>query len=149
LAPRLHRWFLQSAGSDAVAQDMVQATFLHAHRARADFQHGRPFRPWLFTIAANVRRQHFRRKARKPEAPLDDGVREPSVPPSVSTPRQRAVRRALEDLKEGHREVVYLHWFEGFSFAEIAGMIGVSHSAVKVRAHRAYKVLRQALGDPA
>jgi RNA polymerase sigma-70 factor (ECF subfamily) len=146
-APRLHGWFLRTTGSEPLAQDMVQQTFLHVHRARHDFARGAPVRPWVFAIAANVRRQHHRTRQRKPETFWDaDRHREPSVGPGVSTGQDRAVRAALEELSEAAREVVVLHWYEGMSFPEIASVVGASHSAVKVRAHRAYKQLRGILG---
>ena len=59
------------------------------------------------------------------------------------------MRRALEQLSEGQREVVVLHWYEGLSYPEIAQVVGASTSAVKVRAHRAYKTLRKVLEEPA
>src|SRR5450432_4495038 len=42
------------------AHDLVQLTFLHLHRGRKDFRRGARLRPWLCTIAINVRRQYFR-----------------------------------------------------------------------------------------
>jgi len=145
--PRLHGYFLRSTGSPEVAGDLVQQTFLHLHRARGDFRAGAPLRPWLFTIAANLRRQHFRRRARKPETSWDAEVHgEPSTGPSVSTPTDRAVRRALSQLGPGQRDVLLLHWYEDLSFAEVAAALGISTSAAKVRAHRAYKQLREILG---
>jgi len=132
------------------ARDLVQQTFLHVHRARRDFRPGAPFRPWLFTIALNLRREHYRRRARKPESPLDFAPgQEPSVAPpdpAAGDTRDR-VRRALDNLPPAQREVIVLHWFEGFSFKEIAVMVGARVSAVKTRAHRGYNVLRKALAD--
>ncbi len=56
-----------------------------------------------------------------------------------------ALRKALATLSDGQREVIELHWFEGFSFPEVAQIVGASLSAVKVRAHRGYKVLKAEL----
>ena len=147
-AKRLHGFFLRSTGEDAIAHDLVQQTFLHVHRARADFRADSHFRGWLYTIATNVRRELFRRRARKPEAPLDAlGHREPSVDADATTVTQRTVRRALQELPEAQREVVVLHWYAGWSFPEIAQMVGSTHAAVKVRAHRGYERLRALLGE--
>ena len=146
---RLTGYFMRVTGNPELSRDMMQQTFMHVHRARADFQHGRPFRPWFYTIANNVRREHFRRKARKPEAAYDpDRHGEPSVSPEVSTATDRVVRRALDQLNASQREVVVLHWYEGLTFREIGEAVGASTSAVKVRAHRAYKKIREMLqGD--
>ena len=147
-ASRLHGLFLRSAGTRDLAADLVQKTFMHVHRARADFQQGRPFRPWLYTIALNVRREEARKRARSREVPVSvDDVREPSVEPDAKTATDRLVQRALGQLNDGQREVILLHWYEGLSFPEIAEMLGATVSAVKVRAHRAYGELRRILGD--
>jgi DNA-directed RNA polymerase specialized sigma24 family protein len=55
----------------------------------------------------------------------------------------------LGDLPADQREVIELHWFDGLEFPEVAQVVGASVSAVKVRAHRGYVRLRQALGDDA
>ena len=49
-AGRLHGFFVRSTGRDDLAADFVQQTFLHVHRARADFRAGAPFRPWLYAV---------------------------------------------------------------------------------------------------
>ena len=134
--------------SEDDARDLVQQTFLQVHRARRDFKTDGRFRPWLFTIALNLRREHYRRRARHPEAPLEfEPGKEPQTAafdPTAGDTRDR-VRRAIAALPAGQREVIELHWFEGFSFPEIAGMVGAQVNAVKVRAHRGYNALRQAL----
>ena len=145
---RLQGYFIRVTGSPESARDMVQQTFLHVHRARADFRQGAPFRPWFYTIAHNIRREHFRRRARKPEVIYDpERHGEPSVSPAVSSATDRAVRRALMELDSAQREVVLLHWYEGLTFREIGEVVGASTSAVKVRAHRAYKKLRISLKE--
>jgi RNA polymerase sigma-70 factor (ECF subfamily) len=130
------------------AVEIVQQTFLQVHRARYDYDPERPLRPWLMTIACNLRREHFRRSRRRPEAPLD---REPPAsgrPPDafVSAEIER-LHRALAALPDGQREVIALHWFEERGFAEVAALLGLTVSAVKVRAHRGYRALRKVLED--
>ncbi len=145
---RLHGFFLRSVGSNSDAGDLVQQTFLHFHRARADFSLDRQVRPWLYTIAVNVKREYFRRRKRKPETSLDPIIHgEPSQEAAATTPLQRLVQRALIELPDQQREVIVLHWYEGLSFPEISLLVGASVSAVKVRAHRGYKRLRVSLKD--
>ena len=145
---RLQGYFARVTGSQELARDMVQQPFMHVHRARADFRHGAPFRPWFYTIGHNIRREHFRRRARKPEVLYDpERHGEPRTSPDVSSATDRAVRRALQQLSDSQREVVVLHWYEGLTFQEIGAVVGASTSAVKVRAHRAYKKLREALQE--
>jgi RNA polymerase sigma-70 factor, ECF subfamily len=130
------------------ARDLVQQTFLQLHRARRDFDQKAKLRPWIFTIALNLRREYFRRQKRRPEAPLElDGRSDPAVPPHDLTRDElaRTVRHAIDQLPAAHQEVIVLHWFEGLSFPEISEIVGASLSAVKVRAHRGYVALRKVL----
>lgn len=145
---RLHGFFLRSVGSSTEAADLVQQSFMHFHRARQDFRPGSPVRPWLYTIAINVRRELFRRRARKPETSLDPLIHgEPAAEPDATTAKDRLVRRVLTELPDQQREVILLHWYEELSFPEIAELLGASVSAVKVRAHRGYVMLRERLGE--
>lgn len=128
--------------------DLVQQTFLQLHRARNDFKEGARLRPWLYTIALNLRREYWRRMGRRREAPVElDERMLPTVEQAdlVIKENAAALRKALSTLPDGQREVIELHWFEGFSFPEVAQIVGASLSAVKVRAHRGYKVLRAEL----
>lgn len=143
-AGRLHAYFARTTGSSEAASELVQQTFLQLHRARRDFAAGRDFAPWLYAIAANLRRDWHRRRRRRPEEPVAE-VELGSTPPAASTASERLVRRCVGRLPEGQRDVVVLHWFNELSMAEIARALGVGRSAVKVRAHRAYKALRSCL----
>lgn len=138
----------RSLPSDDDARDLLQQTFLQLHRARHDFRPEARLRPWLYTIALNLKREFFRRRQRRPETPLDlERHREPSVEPAVQGRFEHVVevRRAVAALPESQRVVIELHWFEELSFAEIAETLGLGLSAVKVRAHRGYNRLREAL----
>lgn len=149
-APRVVRLFARDLGGRDEVQDLVQQTFLHLHRARKDFRPDARLRPWLFTIALNLKRQHFRRLGRRPEASLDaDDAREPVA--ATGDPEadihDAQLRAALDRLPEGQREVIILHWFEGLSFREISTAVNAGVSAVKVRAHRGYEKLRTLMAE--
>src|SRR5262245_36741090 len=70
-APVLKRFFVRQGKRQADAQDLVQQTFLHVHRARYEYRTGDALRPWLFTIARNVGHDHGRRQQRRPETWCD------------------------------------------------------------------------------
>jgi RNA polymerase sigma-70 factor (ECF subfamily) len=151
-APVLLRVLRRYTGSDADASDLVQHTFLQVHRARHDFREGARFRPWVFTIALNLAREHHRRRSRRQESPLDAGdVPEPvadlAPAPSDGEYARRRVQQALASLPDAQREVIVLHWLEERPMAEIAEVVGASVTAVKVRAHRGYERLRGLLAD--
>ncbi len=147
-APSLLGLFRRDIYRPQDAEELVQETFLRAHRAAADFRLDAPLKPWLITIALNVKRSYKRRKARKPEAPLElDGRRDPSVESTYENRRDARVQvsAGLAQLPPKQREVIELHWFGGLSMAEVADAVGASLSAVKVRAHRGYKSMRVAI----
>ena len=131
------------------ARDLLQQTFLHLHRSRHDFDPDAPFRPWLWTIALNVKRQHLRQRKRRPEAALEERSAE-----SASTEGNyaeqlelvRSVRSALQSLPDQQRDVIVLHWLKGLGFIAVAAEVQASVSAVKVRAHRGYELLRATFG---
>ncbi len=131
------------------ARDLVQQTFLQLHRSRNDFREGAQLRPWLFTIALNLKREYFRRVARKPESSLDADTREPSVGPRGHEQFEAAdqVSFALNRLPPDQRDVIALHWLAGIPLPEVAELVGASLSAVKVRAHRGYAAMRRVLGS--
>ena len=146
--PRLAGLFRRQIPRDADVQDLVQQTFLQLHRARNDFRAGSPLRPWLYTIALNLKRRYFRDYARKPAASLEVDPAAEKIEASAGLVRGEQAARvhaALAELAPAQREVIELHWFEGLPFAEVAHTVGASLSAVKVRAHRGYKKLREHL----
>lgn len=161
LGPRVHGFFMRSFQNRAVADDLLQTTFLKLHRARADFRQGELLRPWLFSIAARVRLDEYRRR-KHPVETMDEenlghlpdgqggagggGTGSASAADGVETAeRAEQVRTALDALPESQRVIVHLHRFEELTFAQIATALGTTEGAVKLRAFRAYEKLRVTL----
>jgi RNA polymerase sigma-70 factor (ECF subfamily) len=145
-APNVRRYVHRLVGNGAQADDLVQATFLSVVRARGRFLRGARFKPWLYAIATNAARDALRRG--KPEQVTNEGEvpEQPAEPALLADPGlERHVRAALAALPAAQREAIVLHRFEGLSFGEIAEVVGLSESAVKVRAHRGYEALRSTL----
>ncbi|WP_343073348.1 RNA polymerase sigma factor [Pyxidicoccus fallax] len=144
----VHGYLTRLTGSASSAEDLVQLTFLSLVRARGRFLAGSRFKPWLYAIATNAARDSQRRN-RRPEELTPEGELPASIPDDAPGPRdsglEQAVQRALAQLPEGQRVPILLHRFEGMSFAEIADAMGLTESAVKVRAHRGYERLRELL----
>jgi RNA polymerase sigma-70 factor (ECF subfamily) len=129
-------------------QDLVQQVFLQLHRARRDYRPDRPLRPWLMTIARNVKRDYLRRERRRP--PLAALLGDETAGGERGADRlalREALDEALARLPGSLRRVVEAYWFEELSHAEIARRFGISRSAAKVRAHRAYRALRGILAE--
>jgi RNA polymerase sigma-70 factor (ECF subfamily) len=149
---RLLRVLARQLGSPEDAQDLLQQTFLQLHRSRHDFRAGAHVRPWLYTIALNLKREYFRRRGRRPEAELTlDGYQDPAVGPRgvEKVEAARVLYAALARLSTEQREVIEMHWLDGLGFSEIAAIVGANVNTVKVRAHRGYQALRRWLGEPA
>ena len=141
--------YLARAVDQATAEELFQTLWMRLHAARQTYARGRAVAPWVFAIAANLRREEWRRRGRRPEDPQGD-----PVPPgraasaeerALSDERDRLVRKALAALPEGQREVIDLHRFEQLTFPEIAEALGEGVEAVKSRAFRGYQVLRTLL----
>jgi RNA polymerase sigma factor (sigma-70 family) len=145
----LHGYLSRLTGSAATAEDLVQHTFLSVVRSRGRFQAGARVRPWLYAIATNAARDWQRR--RRPEDLTEEGELPAGVAAEGPAPRdlglERVVQQALAALPEGQRVPILMHRFEGLGFAEIAEALGLTETAVKVRAHRGYARLRELLAE--
>jgi RNA polymerase sigma-70 factor (ECF subfamily) len=142
-APSVKRYLTRLVGNAAQADDLVQATFLSVVRARGRFLRGARFKPWLYAIATNAARDSRRRG--RAESVTDDGALPEEVAEAALTSDpglEKQVHQALATLPAAQREAIVLHRFEGLSFGEIAEIVGLTESAVKVRAHRGYEALR-------
>jgi RNA polymerase sigma-70 factor (ECF subfamily) len=155
LAPRLHRFFRRSFGSEATADDLLQQTFLKLHRARGTYRQDMKLAPWAFTIAARVRLDELRRRKRLAEDGDEEALARADEQAAAAVQadtrdaadRDRAalVRDAVDALPESQRAVIHLHRYEEMTFAEIAAVLGTTEGAVKLRAFRAYGALRARL----
>lgn len=147
-ALRIFRYFSQGAGAMAFAEDLTQQTWLHVHRAKQSFTPGASFRPWLYTIAANLRRDNLRRIRRNRAELTSDGSMPEHTPISCEPDGlPAAVGRALAALPESYREVILLHRYGDLELAEIAEALGTTVGAVKLRAYRGYVKLRELLAE--
>lgn len=150
-APALYRLVRRRMRSEEEARDIVQQALLHMHRARNDFRQDSRLRPWLFTIALNLVREHYRRLGRRREVALDPGLplrdldAEGADEPLERDERAERVRAAIASLPASQREVIELHWFGDSPYEDIAQIVGASVGAVRVRAHRGYERLRKIL----
>jgi len=156
VAPRLHGYLLKMARSRAVADDLLQQTFLKVHRARAAYIRGADPVPWIYSIAHRTFLDETRRVKRAVVRVGDDDLPEVSADiqgqtddrrEDVADPDQvKAALDALAELPEQQRQAVVLTKLEGKTVAEAAEIAGTTIGAMKVRAHRGYEVLRNLLG---
>ena len=128
-------------GDRPLAEDLVQETLLRVLRQHT-YPSGRPFKPWLYTIATNLARDHFKSSAvRQRERSGDAEESLLHLHDSDPGPEARAlaaeqggeVRAALERLSEDYRIVVILRFYQGFSLHEIAETLQIPLGTVKSR----------------
>jgi RNA polymerase sigma factor (sigma-70 family) len=132
---------------EALADDLLQTTFLSFVRARGRYVSTAGVRAWLFSIAANAARDALRRRGVRREESLGADVERLEAPsPAMRDPAMsRAIEDALRQLPPDQREAVLLHKLHGLSFPEVAVALGTSVGAAKVRAHRGYQRLKSLL----
>lgn len=136
-------------GDPDTANDMAQESFISAYRGLKDFQYSSKFSSWLYTIVLNKCRDYLR--TRRPTVSVDDVAevrtdRKPSPEDSASSRQEGGrLQEALSALPPEYREVLVLKHIEELDYREIAGLLGVSVGALKVRAHRGREMLRKIL----
>jgi len=138
------------------ASDCVQEAFFSAYRNMSSFRGG-IVRSWLSRIAINAAMDTQRLRKRRPVDPYpeleDDSWQPPAdasadpVTTALETERHRALNRALAEVTDDQRAAIVLYDIEGYDYAEIAQMTGVSLGTVKSRIHRGRIALRGLLAD--
>jgi len=147
LAPGVRRYLSLLAGGSAIADDLLQETFLQMHRSRAAYNLAYAVKPWVFGMARNVFLMN-RRAARRWAAVHESREDLPDFPVPPEADRlgsQDEIRRCMAHLSRDQVEALLLHHQWGFSFEEIAGMLGISAAAARARASRGMADLRVAL----
>jgi RNA polymerase sigma-70 factor (ECF subfamily) len=148
-------------GSNSMAEDAFQGTFLQVHLKCDSFEEGRRFRPWLYTIATNQaidlqrrnkRHRHVSLNRRSRDEGSDLGVlidllvgeeREPGERFDLQE-RAEWIRSEVEQLPEQLRTSVELVYFRGMKYREAAEELAIPVGTVKSRLHSALAKLREA-----
>ena len=135
------------AGGDRdLAQDLTQNVFVRVLRYRASYQPGQLFRGWVYQLARHVWADHYQRQ--RPTAALEAVEKTAAHGRQAHTQRashdeHQALHEALALLPTAQREILVLHRFQGFDYAEIGELLGCSAGAARVKAHRALDALRK------
>ena len=140
----------------ALAEDLTQEAMLRAHLGLSGLRDRGRFRPWLYRIATNLCRDHFRRQKQVKEwVNQNESALQPQELRDENAPQfdkviecaemGRCVRRFFNELSNTHRAVIIMHDLEGMTNPEIARLLGISLDAAKARLHRARKQLRRIL----
>ncbi|TRY17471.1 sigma-70 family RNA polymerase sigma factor [Tessaracoccus rhinocerotis] len=159
---RLYSAALRMTRNPADAEDVVQETYAKAFQAYKTFTPGTNLKAWLYRILTNTYINQYRKAKRSPQtsgdADVDDwqiaraashdstGLRSAEMDALDQTPDQ-TVKEAMEQLPENFRLAVYLSDVEGFSYKEIAEIMGTPIGTVMSRLNRGRAQLRKLLAD--
>jgi RNA polymerase sigma-70 factor, ECF subfamily len=149
--PALHRYLRRRVGA-AFADELTAATFEAAYESWARLDPKRPLRPWLYGIAANLVRHHWRDERRMLRAYAQTGADPVLADDSDALDRvearawQRELAAALAELRPRDREILLLRAWAELSDAEIAAALALPIGTVKSRLHRTRERLRNRLG---
>jgi RNA polymerase sigma-70 factor (ECF subfamily) len=155
-ATPVFHFLCRMVGNEDDANDLAQETFVRVFKSRGSFRTNKKFSTWLFTIAANLARNHFRWRSRHPAISLEAenaeteqtlGSTLPSDAPApneqaLAAERAAAIRAAVGKLPEDLREVIVLCEWEQLSLAEAAAILETTPKAVESRLYRARQILR-------
>jgi len=157
----LYSYLVRYTGSREMAEDVFQATFLQIHLKCEQFEEGRRFRPWLYTIATNQAIDAQRRNKRHRAVSLDQpagGAEADDVGTLIkllsadgdgpleqlsAEERRDWVRGAIEALPEQLRSTIQLVYYQGLKYREAAEVMDIPVGTVKSRLHAAILKLNQ------
>jgi len=158
-ATGVFHFLCRMTGHEEDAHDLAQETFVRVFKSCGSYRSNQRFSTWLYTIAANLGRNHFRWRARHPNVSLDAespetgqslGSTLPHHSPSptetsLATERAQAVRAAVAALPDDLRAAIVLCEWEELGVAEAATILATTPKAVESRLYRARQQLRDGL----
>lgn len=124
----------------ADAEDAVQETFVRLLRSNPEFESEEREKAWLIRTAQNVCKNDLAR-ARRRDVPLEN-----AADAAHSAPEIDETLAALRTLPEQYRIALYLHYYEGYSAVELAGLLRRPASSIRSDLRRGRERLRALLG---
>lgn len=148
---RIYNYIYYRTGNQHDAEDLTARVFFRAMRSIRSYQdRGLPISAWLYRIAHNLVANWHRDRSRRPEIPLDDGLR---LPQHVEHPEAALLQNeerdrlltVIHELSPDRQQLLFLKFVEHLSNAEIGQIMGRTEGAVKSLYHRTLISLREDL----
>ena len=132
-----------------LAEELTEETFVKLVVKRPRFSQQSAFKTWLYTIGRNTAIDHLRR-SKKAELPLDDCLQicdeeEDLEQRYILQENKILLHRCMKQLKQEYRQVLWLAYFEGFSYKEIARILHKTTHNIETIAYRARQALKTIL----
>jgi len=138
------RYLCRLVGERSLAEDLTQETFVKAYVAILRTNSELALRPWLYQIATNEAKMHFRRRKLIRFLPFLAERHDSPTPPADSSVGERdLVRQVLAQLPEETAALLLLYLVEGFKQHEIGAILGISADAVRKRVARGSEQFRK------
>jgi RNA polymerase sigma-70 factor, ECF subfamily len=150
-SPLIGFLYRMTDGDRTLAEDLTQESFLRVLRSIDQYRYPRPFKPWLYQIATNLARDHYKRaETRRAVGVIEDMEAfgdEAALPEEMllMDAETQAVAAALRSLPDHQRETVILRYYQELSLGEIAKVLDVPVGTVKSRLSLALGRLRELL----
>lgn len=127
----------------ADAEDILQETFLQYHRTEKSFENEQHSKAWLLRTAMSRATDLYRKRKRRNETALEDYMQTLEFP----SPESSGLFDAVMALPEQFRSVIHLFYYEDYTVSEIAKILHLTQSNVKVRLSRGRKLLKESLKE--
>ena len=141
-ADRVYRYAFTILRDKHLAEEIAQETMVAVWNGADRFAGRSKASTWIFGIARNQAFTLLRKEKRAENVPVPELIQ---TDPSKSIIQREHVMTALNELSADHREVVYLTFYEGLSYGEISGILGIPAGTVKSRMFHAKRKLAEAL----
>lgn len=137
----LFRYALMMLGDAGEAEDVVQDTLLKYWKKTAEFNSKDHEKAWLLTVTANRCKDLLRKRVRRGETSLEYVAEAADI--AAESVEDSGILEALMRLPEKYKKVLYLHYVEEYRVEDIAGIIGKTASAVKMRLKKGRELLKE------
>jgi len=143
---KIFNYFLRCTYNKSLSQDLTQIVFEKLIKYRESYKQDYTFQAWLYRVAGNIKNDHYRKeKSYKSRNHIYFDQTEQVYDPNNTIEKKESIKllhAALKKLPADQREVIWMTKFEKMKYADVAKILELSESAIKVKVHRAIKRLR-------